>query len=329
MGDEIKRAVVKDETLHLVRGEDVWSVKAEQGKEPNEWKMVHFANVGTSEEFIETFSGEILELVDGSLIFGEERESVKNAITTIVVEGLMPAFEHLKKIRASVATPLPELNRRQLYEDFARSLWHAYKDLFPKATLFLGFDIGFLFKQDAQFSPRRAKFICSARTLGLAFAFCPRLSESSTLSLLSMWFAASKVSWPGSTRMDGWTGIYLRTAAKSQLWRIPVTASACSSSKADGLASSIPSRLRRAFKKPLGPKMEIDFSLPCSLPPRGAVCLRWIPTVTRTCCWRTPAGLVPYFHPLTENTSPSQPPSMSPMSRCSSISESARATLNC
>ena len=104
MGDEIKRAVVKDDALHLVRGSDVWSVKAEEGKEPNEWKMVHFANVGTSEEFIETFSGEILELVDGSLIFGEGREAVKNAIMTVVVEGLMPAFEHLKRIRASVTT---------------------------------------------------------------------------------------------------------------------------------------------------------------------------------------------------------------------------------
>ena len=118
MGDEIERAVVKDDALHLVRGADVWSVKAEEGKEPNEWKMVHFANVGTSEEFIEAFSGEILELVDGSLIFGDEREAAKNAIMTIVVEGLMPAFEHLKKIRASVTTPLPELNRRQLLQGF-------------------------------------------------------------------------------------------------------------------------------------------------------------------------------------------------------------------
>nr|AOS95229.1 hypothetical protein [uncultured bacterium] len=151
MSDEIKRTVVKDDALHFVRGADVWSVKAEEGKEPNEWKVVHFANVGTSEEFIETFSGEILELVDGSLIFDEEREAVKNAIMTIVVEGLMPAFEHLKKIRASIITPLPELNRRQLYEDFARSLWHAYKDLFPKAALLLGFDIGFLFRQEPQF----------------------------------------------------------------------------------------------------------------------------------------------------------------------------------
>jgi hypothetical protein len=165
MGDEIKRAVVKDDALHLVRGADVWSVKSEEGKEPNEWKIVHFANVGTSEEFIETFSGEMLELVDGSLIFGDERESVKNAIMTIVVEGLMPAFEHLKKIRASVTTPLPELNRRQLYEDFARGLWHAYKDLFPKATMLLGFDIGFLFKQDAQFENGLTAFLSKHSSL--------------------------------------------------------------------------------------------------------------------------------------------------------------------
>ena len=114
----------------------------------------------TSEEFIETFSGEILELVDGSLIFGEERGIwSKTQSRPLSSRGLMPAFEHLKKIRASVATPLPELNRRQFYEDFARSLWHAYKDLFPKATLLLGFEIGFLFKQDAQFENGLTAFI--------------------------------------------------------------------------------------------------------------------------------------------------------------------------
>jgi hypothetical protein len=165
MSDEIKRAVVKNDALHLLRDADVWSVKSEEGKEPNEWKIVHFANVGTSEKFIETFSGEILELVDGSLIFEDERESVKNAIMTIVVEGLMPAFEHLKKIRMSVTTPLPELNRRQLYEDFARGLWHAYKDLFPKATMFLGFDIGFLFKQNAQFENGLTAFLSERPSL--------------------------------------------------------------------------------------------------------------------------------------------------------------------
>lgn len=157
MADEIKRVFVKDDALHFVRDSDVWSVK-DNGKEPNEWTKVHFANVGTAEEFVEQFSGELLELVDASAIFGPEREAVKTAIMTILIEGLMPAYEHLRKIRLSVTNPLPELNRRQLYEDFARVLWHAYKDLMPKAALLLGFDIGFQFQKDAKFEKGLAEF---------------------------------------------------------------------------------------------------------------------------------------------------------------------------
>ncbi len=165
MADEIKSAFVKDDSLHFVRGSDVWSVKAEEGKEPNQWQMVHFANVGTSEEFIETFSGELLELLDASRIHGIERDAAKNAIMTVLTEGLMPAFEHLRKIRVSVTNSVPELNRRQLYEDFARVLWHAYKDLFPKAALFLGFNIGFLFKGDVDFEKGLAEFMSKAPSL--------------------------------------------------------------------------------------------------------------------------------------------------------------------
>jgi hypothetical protein len=104
-------------------------------------------------------SGELLELVDASHIFGAERDAVKAAIMTILVEGLMPAFEHLRKIRLSFSNPIPELNRRQLFEDFARVLWHAYKDLFPKAVLLLGFNIGFLFKNDADFEKGLTDFV--------------------------------------------------------------------------------------------------------------------------------------------------------------------------
>jgi hypothetical protein len=157
MADKIKGVFVKDDALHIVCGSEVWSVK-DNGKEPNQWPKVHFANVGTSEEFVDLFSGECLELVDGSAIFGDERKAVKDAIMTTLIEGLMPAFEHLRKIRQSISTPLPELNRRQLYEDFARVLWHAYKDLMPKVALLLGFDIGFQFKGDAAFENGIAEF---------------------------------------------------------------------------------------------------------------------------------------------------------------------------
>jgi hypothetical protein len=46
---------------------------------------------------------------------------------------------------------LPLLNRNQLYEDFTRVLWHGYKNLLPKATLAIGYDIGFLFQDDVKF----------------------------------------------------------------------------------------------------------------------------------------------------------------------------------
>jgi hypothetical protein len=151
MADAIKGTFVKDNALHFVRGSDVWNVKAVEGKEPCDWPKVHFANVGVSEEFVEQFSGEFMELLDATSNYGAERDAIKEAIMTILVEGLMPAFEHLRKIRRTVSTPIPELNRRQLYEDFAEAIWRAYQALMPKAVSLLGFDIGFLFKKDADF----------------------------------------------------------------------------------------------------------------------------------------------------------------------------------
>lgn len=165
MEDQIKGAFVKDDALHLVRGAEIWSVKAEEGKEPNEWKLIHFANLGSSEEFIETFSGELLELVDASMIFGAERDAVKAAITTVLIEGLMRAFEELRQIRLSVTNSMPELNRQKLYENFARVLWHTYRDLFPKAAALLGFEIGFLFKNDADFEKGLSNFVNNSPSL--------------------------------------------------------------------------------------------------------------------------------------------------------------------
>jgi len=129
-------------------------VKAVEGKEPCDWPKVHFANVGISEEFVEQFSGEFMELLDATAIYGAERDAIKEAIMTILVEGLMPAFEHLRKIRQSVSIPVPELNRRQLFEDFAEAIWRAFNVLMPKAVSLLGFDIGYLFKDCLLYTSR-------------------------------------------------------------------------------------------------------------------------------------------------------------------------------
>jgi hypothetical protein len=121
------------------------------GGEPSQWKVVHYANVGTGEEFVEYFACELPELLDATMIFEPERSTVREAILTVMMDGLLPAFEHLKTIRASMGQSLPILNRQQLFEEFSGALWQSYKSLFPKAALALGFDIGFLFQNDSNF----------------------------------------------------------------------------------------------------------------------------------------------------------------------------------
>lgn len=63
----------------------------------------------------------------------------------------MPAFEHLKKIMDPASQALPVLNYKQLYEDFTRSLWHAYKDLMQIAAKMMEPEFGFLFQKETQF----------------------------------------------------------------------------------------------------------------------------------------------------------------------------------
>jgi hypothetical protein len=122
----------------------------DNGGPPNTWKPTLFAHIGGNEEFVIQLMSEMCELVDASMIYGDEREKLKEAILIISMEGLMPAFEHLKKIRALTGQE-PELNRKQLYEDFTRSLWHAYKDLMQKAANMMEPEFGFLCQRDTQF----------------------------------------------------------------------------------------------------------------------------------------------------------------------------------
>jgi hypothetical protein len=127
--------------------------------EPSSWKVEHYANVGTSELFVFRFAIEIPQILEASLIMGKERDEAKEAITTFLLEGLTPAFEHLRTIRKHASEPPPELNRRQAYEDFIRTLWHAYKDLLKIAVRRLGFDIGFLFQNDQNFEKGLQSFL--------------------------------------------------------------------------------------------------------------------------------------------------------------------------
>src|ERR1035437_905538 len=118
-----------------------------------------FAHIGGSEPFVQQLLEEMPTLVDAGMIDGARREEVKHAILAISFEGLMPAFEHLKRIRAAVGESVPELNRKQHYEDFAVALWMAYKTLMPRATELMDFNIGFLFQNDLNFDKGLVEFL--------------------------------------------------------------------------------------------------------------------------------------------------------------------------
>jgi hypothetical protein len=121
-----------------------------RGNEPSSWSVAHYANIGTKELFVSRFL-HIPVILDASMIFDPQRAEAKSAITEIMTEGLMPAFEHLRRIRTHTSEPPPEMNRRQDYEDFMGTLWQGYKNFLPQATEQLGFKIGFLFQKDAKF----------------------------------------------------------------------------------------------------------------------------------------------------------------------------------
>lgn len=127
---------------------------------PKDWKIAHFANVGTDEAFVrETL--EVMEILKGTMLEGSEREKSNNAIATILTDGLIPAFMELRTIRAPGTVNLPLAERFQPYEDFARKLWKAYKDLTQRAATEMGFDIGFLYQRDAKFEEGLREFRAS------------------------------------------------------------------------------------------------------------------------------------------------------------------------
>jgi hypothetical protein len=117
---------------------------------PKDWQLAHFANVGTDETFMREML-EIEQILQGTLIEGPQREEAKSAIMTILLDGLIPAFMELRTIRAPETVKLPLAERFQPYEDFARKLWKAYKDLTQRAAEAMGFDIGFLYHKESTF----------------------------------------------------------------------------------------------------------------------------------------------------------------------------------
>ena len=129
------------------------------GKEPRDWDKAQFSSTPGDGPFMEFFFDELQDLVNTSAIFDQDRQELVDAIMVMVTEGFLPAYEDLRAIRAYKDKQIPVLNRKKHYDDFARSLWHGYKDLMPKVAGLLGYKIGFLFQRDVEFKKGLEAFV--------------------------------------------------------------------------------------------------------------------------------------------------------------------------
>jgi hypothetical protein len=126
-------------------------------KPPNQWVVKKYADVGTSEPFLGQFL-ELFDILGGTLMREAEKDTARNAMAMVLNDGLLPAFLELRSIHSSKDKDLPLVDELQLYEDFSRKLWKAYKDLLQRAATAIGFDIGFLFQKDEKFEEGLTKF---------------------------------------------------------------------------------------------------------------------------------------------------------------------------
>jgi hypothetical protein len=117
---------------------------------PRQFEVKKFANVGASEDFVKEML-DLVDIVNATMIFGDQRNELSGRIGSLVTEGLIPAFMKLREIRASVGQDVPVLDHLQMYEDFAGKLWKSYKEMMQRTAKVMGFDVGFLFQKDKGF----------------------------------------------------------------------------------------------------------------------------------------------------------------------------------
>jgi hypothetical protein len=121
------------------------------------FQVKKFADFGASEEFILPVL-DLVDLLNSTMIFGDQRTEAAGCIGAIVTNGLSAAFLDLRKIRSSTGEDLPVLNNLQIYEDFYGKVWRAYKEYMQRAAKAMGFNIGFLFKEDGNFEKGLKEF---------------------------------------------------------------------------------------------------------------------------------------------------------------------------
>ena len=108
-----------------------------------------YASVGSKEPFVAAFLG-LIDLADAADFDLAKQAEIKNIIMEIELDCMLPAFLALRKIHQPDADAGMADNYKN-YDDLYRYLVRALKDRTQAASKAIGYDIGFLFQQDAAF----------------------------------------------------------------------------------------------------------------------------------------------------------------------------------
>jgi hypothetical protein len=133
----------------------------DNGAEPANWPQERYSGPidCLADDFKAFFFDEVNALIGSSSIHGQDREDLKEAVHVMVLEGLMRAFAELQIIRSNKGMQLARLDRERPYENFAKFLWHAYRQLFPKVAGLLGYDVDFFLRTEVEFDKKLPVFL--------------------------------------------------------------------------------------------------------------------------------------------------------------------------
>jgi hypothetical protein len=98
------------------------------------------------------------EVLDGTLY--KNRDEIKEAILSLTLECLFPAFVSLRELRKVASdNEAPTLTKIKNFDDMCKSLWSAYKDRMSTVVKLMGYDIGFLFQKTSLFQKGCDEFL--------------------------------------------------------------------------------------------------------------------------------------------------------------------------
>lgn len=122
-------------------------------------KLEKVSDFGTQEPWVARISLSLLNLVDNLPFDEKHKNEIKKWIFEIFTE-LDSAYSELLEVQKLEGDSNVAINTKKAkYQNLYSSLWRAYKDRFQKACAAIGYDIGFLFKDDKNFEKESVYFV--------------------------------------------------------------------------------------------------------------------------------------------------------------------------